>query len=94
MRRADLRSRRGLVRLNRADLNSSIFKALRRAGLRLGHDEGRGLVSLDPADHDNLSLGSFSRRKKHKTDIFGTDMNLIIQTIQIFLKYLSRSKLP
>ena len=53
MRRADLRSRRGLVRLNRADLNS------------------------------NLSLGSFSRRKKHKTDIFGTDMNQIIQTINI-----------
>ena len=55
MRRADLRSRRGLVRLNRADLNSSIFKTVRRAGLRLGHDEGRGLVSLDPADHDDLS---------------------------------------
>ena len=57
---------------------------LMASGLRLGHGERRGLVSLDPADHDDLSLGSFSRRKKHKTDIFGTDMNLIIQTIQIF----------
>ena len=85
MRRADLRSGRGLVRLNRADLNSSIFKTVRRAGLRLGHDEGRGLVSLDPADlNSHLSLGSFSRRKKQKTDIFGTDMNQIIQTIKIF----------
>ena len=72
MRRADLRSRRGLVRLNRADLNSSnifdlIFNVLEprneASGLRLGHDEGRGLVSLDPADHDEKMQSNFEDGK-------------------------------
>ena len=60
MRRADLRLRRGLVRLNRADLNPQ----MRRAGLRLGHDEGRGLVRfLDPAHHDGKIQSNFEDGK-------------------------------